>query len=88
MIKPLPRAEYSEAPPDRFGWLRRSEHDGLVEGRSVAAWERPDGRIFRFFTDGPTLVWRLRRPNHPDGDITNMMGCADEFVPPPTNLQD
>jgi hypothetical protein len=31
--------------PHTFGWLRRAECDGVLEGSYFEAWERPDGGI-------------------------------------------
>jgi hypothetical protein len=33
--------------PHTFGWLRRSECDGMAGGSFFEAWERPDGLIVR-----------------------------------------
>ena len=33
--------------PHTFGWLRRSERDGVIGGSYFEAWERPDGLIVK-----------------------------------------
>ena len=44
-MKPEPRIVVDK--PHTFGWLRRSECDGMAGGSFFEAWERPDGLIVR-----------------------------------------